>query len=106
MSNLVPNPLYEDLSELYRQLQQDEPAMSTPMKWSVETMAGGSGDCWTGPAAQGWASELSGYSSDCATQVSNMLSEISSMMKSIPQQVTEQEAQGFARMLAMEARGI
>jgi uncharacterized protein YukE len=99
MANLVPNPAYEQLSQLYSQLEQDAPAMSAPLKWSVQTMAGGNGTCWTGPAAQAWASSLEGYSADCGTQVNNMLDEIRSALGTIPRQVTEQEAQAIARAM-------
>jgi hypothetical protein len=66
--------------------------MSTPLKKSVEIMAGGTGDCWTGHTAQSWADELTHYSGDCATQVSNMLDAVYSLMQLVPQKVTPQQA--------------
>lgn len=104
MSSLVPNPMYQALSDLYTQLQKDAATMAGPMKWSDQTMAGGSGGCWTGSAARAWASQLSGYSADCAAQVSNMLDEVASTMAATQQQVTQQQAQNIAKMMAMSGR--
>ena len=105
MSNLVPNPMYEDLSDLYSQLESDAATLSSPLKSAAQTMAGGTGDCWTGPQAQTWAGQLSGHSEDCARQVRNMLNDISAAMASIPQKVTAQEAQGIAKGMALESEG-
>ena len=105
MSTLVPNPLYEDLSNLYSQLQGDASTLSSPLKAAVQQMAGGTGDCWTGPEAEAWAGELSGRSGDCARQVNNMLDAISTLMASTPKEVTQQQAMNIGRMLSMESRG-
>jgi hypothetical protein len=104
MSSLVPNPMYQALSDLYAQLQNDAAAMAGPMKWSDQAMTGGSGGCWTGAAARAWASQLAGYSADCAAQVSNMLDEVASTMAAAQQQVTQQQAQSIAKLMAMSER--
>jgi hypothetical protein len=104
VAKLVPNPLYEDLANLHSQLQGDASTLSSPLKSAVQMMAGGNGDTWTGPEAQAWAGELSGRSSDCARQVSNMLDAIEAAMASTPKEVTEQQAMGIGKMLALESR--
>ena len=105
MSNLVPNPLYEDLSDLYTQLQGDASTLSTPLKPAVQMMAGGTGDCWTGPQAESWASELSSRSDNCGRQVNNMLDAVSAAMASTPKEVTQAQAAGIGKMLQMESYG-
>jgi hypothetical protein len=99
MSNLVPNPMYVALDNLYTQLQQDAPTMSNALKAANQQML--FGDTWVGPTGQGWGSQLDGYSRDCATQVNGMLTEIEQQMQATPQQVTEQEAASIRRLMVL-----
>jgi hypothetical protein len=104
VSNLVPNPLYQALSELYSQLEQDAPTMSNALKTAGQQLLGN--QTWVGPAARGWGSQLEGYSRDCAAQVSGMLAEIQQQMQAIPQQVTQQQATAIAKEMQLMAYGM
>lgn len=101
---MVANPAYTDLSNLYTQLQRDAPAMSGALSAADKQMA--AGQTWVGPTGQGWGSQLSGYSRDCAAQVNGLLSDLEQAMASTPQQCTQQEAQSYNKMKSLMARGM
>jgi hypothetical protein len=105
MTDMVSNPMYTALSQLYTQLQQDAPTMSNALKPADQQMAGGQGQVWVGPAARSWGSDLSGYSSDCGTQVTSMLDAVQQAMQAQPQHVTETEAAGIAKQMGLIASG-
>lgn len=104
MSNLVTNPMYQALSELYSQLEQDAPTMSNALKAAGQQMGGN--QTWVGPTAQSWGSQLDGYSRDCASQVNGMLAEVQQQMQAIPQKVTQQEAMGIGKEMQLYAEGL
>lgn len=103
MSNLVTNPLYQALSDLHSQLEQDAPTMSNALKNADQQMLGD--QTWVGPTAQGWGSQLDGYSRDCASQVNGMLAEVEQQIQAIPQKVTQQEAMGISKEMQLYAEG-
>jgi len=100
---MVPNPMHQVLSTLYAQLQRDADTMKNALKPADQQMS--ANGTWVGPAAGAWGSQLSGYSSDCATQVNAMLSEVESALSAEPAQVTAQEAQQKAKMMSMLESG-
>ncbi len=101
MSNLVTNPLYAALSELYSQLEQDAPTMSNALKKADQQMLGD--QTWVGPTARGWGSQLDGYSRDCAGRVTGMLAEVEQQMQLTPQKVTQQEAMAISKEMQLTA---
>jgi hypothetical protein len=101
VSTLVTNPLYQALSELYSQLEQDAPTMSNALRKADQQMLGD--QTWVGPAARGWGGQLDGYSRDCASQVSGMLAEVEQQMKAVPRQVTQQEAVAISKEMQLMA---
>jgi hypothetical protein len=101
VSNLVTNPLYQALSDLYSQLEQDAPTMSNALKTADQQMLGN--QTWVGPAARSWGSQLDGYSRDCAAQVSGMLAEVQQQMQALPQKVTQQEAFAISKAMQLTA---
>jgi len=100
---MIPNPMHQVLSTLYAQLQRDADTMKNALKPADQQMS--ANGTWVGPAAGAWGSQLSGYSSDCATQVNAMLSEVESALSAEPAQVTAQEAQQKAKMMSMLESG-
>jgi uncharacterized protein YukE len=102
-TSMVPNPMYEALSQLYSQLQGDAATLSNALKPADQQMA--AGGTWLGTAAKSWGSQLDGHSGDCATQVNAMLADISQALAAEPAQVTLTEAQEKAKMMSMMARG-
>lgn len=105
MSDQVTNPLHSMLSDLYKELQGDAATMSGPLSKAAGIMAGGTGGCWEGPAATSWAAELTYHSGGCATQVTRMLDAVQAELRTVPAQVSTQEAQNIAKLLAMGAYG-
>jgi hypothetical protein len=103
VSNLVTNPMYQALSELYSKLEQDAPTMSNALKAADQQMGGN--QTWVGPTAQGWGSQLDGYSRDCGSQVNGMLAEVQQQMQAIPQKVTQQEAMLISKEMQLNAEG-
>ena len=99
MSNLVSNPMYTALHDLYTRLQADAPTMSNALKAADQQML--AGQTWVGPTGQGWGSQLDGYSRDCATQVNGMLAEVEQQMQATPQQVTQQQATSISKMMQL-----
>src|ERR1700761_8468564 len=93
-TTMTTNPMHAALQQLYTQLQGDAATLSNALKPASTQMS--AGDTWVGPTATTWGSQLSGYSTDCATQVSNMLSDVSSALAAEPAQVTVAEAQSKA----------
>lgn len=102
-TDLVPNPMHQALSKLYTQLQQDADTMKNALKPANQQMS--AKGTWLGPAADAWGSQLNGYASDCVTQVNAMLSEVESALSAEPAQVTAQEAQQKAKIMAMLGSG-
>jgi hypothetical protein len=101
VSTLVTNPLYQALSELYSELEQDAPTMSNALQKADQQMLGD--QTWVGPTAQGWGSQLDGYSRDCASQVTGMLAEVEQQMQATPQKVTPQEAMAISKEMQFAA---
>ena len=102
-TDLVPNPMHQALSKLYTQLQQDADTMKNALKPANQQMS--AKGTWLGPAADAWGSQLNGYASDSVTQVNAMLSEVESALSAEPAQVTLQEAQQKAKIMAMLGSG-
>ena len=102
-TTLVPNPMHQALSKLYAQLQQDADTMKNALKPANQQMS--AKGTWVGPAADAWGSQLNGYASDSVTQVNAMLSEVESALSAEPAQVTMQEAQQKAKIMAMLESG-
>jgi len=100
---MVPNPMHQALSKLYARLQQDADTMKNALKPANQQMS--AKGTWVGPAADAWGSQLNGYASDSVTQVNAMLSEVESALSAEPAQVTVQEAQQKAKMMAMLGSG-
>ena len=102
-TTLVSNPMHQALSRLYSQLQGDADTMKNALKPANQQMS--AKGTWLGPAADAWGSQLDGHASDCATQVNAMLSEVESALSAEPAQVTVQEAQQKAKVMAMLGSG-
>jgi hypothetical protein len=98
-TDLVPNPVHQDLQTLYNNLQKDAQTMQDALKAANTQMA--ANGTWVGPAADAWASQLDGHARDCATQVDAMLADVSQALAAEPAQVTLQEAQSKAKQLQL-----
>jgi hypothetical protein len=102
-AGLVANPLYTALHQLYTQLQADAATMSNALKAADQQMAGD--NTWVGPAARSWASQLDGYSRDCAAQVNAMLADVSQALQGQQAEVSPQLAEENSRMMILMNRG-
>ena len=78
----VPSPMHQALSQLYASIQQDQPAMADALKSTCQQM--GSGTVWVGNAADGWNSQLTGYSSDVSSGVGAAVAEVASALAATP----------------------
>ena len=78
----VPSPMHAALSELYANIQRDEPTMANALKNACQQMGGGY--VWYGSAASGWASQLSGYSGNLSSSVSAAVAEVASALAAVP----------------------
>lgn len=78
----VPSPMHAALSELYASIQRDQPTMGDALKSTCQQMGGAS--VWTGNAADGWNSQLTGYSGDLTSSVAAAVAEVGSLLASTP----------------------
>ena len=82
--------MHQALSELYAGIQKDQPVMGDALKSACQQM--GSGGVWAGNAADGWNSQLTGYSSDLASSVAAAVAEVASLLASTPATCTPEQA--------------
>ena len=87
----VPSPMHQALSELYASIQKDQPTMANALKGSCQQM--GSGTVWIGSAADGWNSQLTGYSGNLASSINAAVAEVASALAATPATCTPKEAQ-------------
>lgn len=98
MSNDVPSPLYQALSELYRRIQQDQATMANALKDTCQRM--GAGSTWVGYAADAWNSDLTGHSGDLASSISATVAEVASALASTSPTCSPAQANTERRILA------
>jgi hypothetical protein len=77
----VPSPLHAALSELYANIQRDEPTMANALKNACQQMGGGI--VWYGSAASGWAGQLNGHSGDLSSSISAAVTEVYSALAAV-----------------------
>jgi len=78
----VASPMHAALSDLYANIQKDEPTMADALKNACQQM--GEGIVWYGSAASGWAGQVNGYSGDLSSSVSAAVTEVASALAAIP----------------------
>lgn len=94
----VPSPLYAALSELYTNIQRDEPTMANALKNACQQMGGGI--VWYGSAASGWAGQLNGHSDDLSSSISSAVTEVYSALAAVSPTCSPAEAKAQQQMLA------
>jgi hypothetical protein len=92
MTGLVPSPMYQALSSLCAAVEQDVSSVADALQKANTLMAGGTGEVWTGPAAEAWGRELQWHSGDLSTQAQGFLDEVRSQLAGQPQEVTPEQA--------------
>jgi hypothetical protein len=96
----VPSPMHAALSELYANIQRDEPTMANALKNACQQMGGGI--VWYGSAATGWAGQLNGHSGDLSSSVSTAVTEVYSALAAVP--ATCSVAQAKTEQLILSGR--
>ena len=94
----VPSPMHAALSELYANIQRDEPTMANALKNACQQMGGGT--VWYGSAASGWASQLNGYSGDLSGSIDAAVAEVASALAATPPTCSEAQARTEALILS------
>lgn len=96
----VPSPIYAALSQLYANLQRDQPAMANALKSTCQQMDGKS--VWFGSAATSWRAQLDGYSSDLASSVNAAIHEVGTVLAKTPETCTMAEAKAWEMTQRMQ----